>query len=729
MKQPPVQPENGLVPAAPAGNSVEPHTGTGPDEFRVLLDSSQGFVAVVEGGRFVFANRAALSLLGVEQAASVIGTDFMRYVHPDDFAAIDVGSHAASGNFTVTPIRIVRADGIVLQVELTISEVIFRGRVAHAYLALDRTQELQAISALSAREGRILKILDAMIDGVITVDDDGYIESFNKAAEDIFGFRAGSVIGQSVEPLLRPAPRMILHDTPHASLPPAAGLTAILETLAKGEFGGLVTELKRRDGTNFVAELSMSELKHLDRQIYCVIVRDVTERKRFEQTLERLALEDTLTGLPNRLHLVRMLDDLTRAETPQTGAVILFDLDRFKNINDFFGHSFGDTLIQSVAERFSPVVAPGEFLSRLPGDEFVLVSPGAGSAADVDAIVKRFSETLKRPFLIDDFELFMTISAGAILYPDQGSDSETILKRVESAAYFAKDSGRNHCQIYSAKISEGRAERLDLESELRKALRTEAFFLAYQPRVDLRTGAVHGMEALIRWSHPRLGRMSPGSFINVAEETGLIVPIGDLVLEAACQTTNHWIERGLGPLIVSVNLSTRQFRDAGLVGRIESVLDRTGLPASCLEIEITESGLMFEIDRVLEVLADLKDLGVSIAVDDFGTGYSSLSYLKRFPIDVLKIDQSFVRGLPDEPDDVAISTAIVAMAKSLKLRVVAEGVETQAQLDFVSGLGCEEVQGYLFSQPLSVDEFDAYVLESRVPNAAGGTGAPKRRFN
>ncbi len=729
MKQPPVQPENGLVPAAPAGNSVEPQTGTGADEFRVLLDSSQGFVAVIEGGRFVFANRAALSLLGVEQDASVVGTDFMRYVHPDDFAAIDVGSHVASGNFTVTPIRIVRADGIVLQVELTISEVIFRGRVAHAYLALDRTQELQAISALSAREGRILKILDAMIDGVITVDDDGYIESFNKAAEDIFGFRAGSVIGQSVEPLLRPAPRMILHDTPHASLPPAAGLTAILETLAKGEFGGLVTELKRRDGTNFVAELSMSELKHLDRQIYCVIVRDVTERKRFEQTLERLALEDTLTGLPNRLHLVRMLDDLTRGETPQTGAVILFDLDRFKNINDFFGHSFGDTLLQSVAERFSPVVLPGEFLSRLPGDEFVLVSPGAASAADVDAIVKRFSETLKRPFLIDDFELFMTISAGAILYPDQGSDSETILKRVESAAYFAKDSGRNHCQIYSAKISEGRAERLDLESELRKALRTEAFFLAYQPRVDLRSGTVHGMEALIRWSHPRLGQMSPGSFINVAEETGLIVPIGDLVLEAACQTTNHWIERGLGPLIVSVNLSTRQFRDAGLVGRIEAVLDRTGLPASCLEIEITESGLMFEIDRVLEVLADLKDLGVSIAVDDFGTGYSSLSYLKRFPIDVLKIDQSFVRGLPDEPDDVAISTAIVAMAKSLKLRVVAEGVETQAQLDFVSGLGCEEVQGYLFSQPLSVDEFDAYVLESRVPNAAGGISAPKRRFN
>jgi diguanylate cyclase (GGDEF)-like protein/PAS domain S-box-containing protein len=727
MTTPAVPPEDGLAPASPSDNGGEPNGGAQPDEFRVLLDSSQGFVAVVEDGRIVFANRAALGLLGVEQASSVIGAEFIRYVHPDDLAALTVGSQ--SGSFTVTPIRIVRADGIVLQVELTVSEVIFRGRVALAYLALDRTQELQAISALSAREGRILKILDVMIDGVITVDDDGHIESFNKAAEDIFGFRAGSVIGQSVEPLLRPAPRMILHDTPHASLPPAAGLTAILETLAKGEFGGLVTELKRRDGTNFVAELSMSELKHLDRQIYCVIVRDVTERKRFEQTLERLALEDTLTGLPNRLHLVRMLDDLTRGEPAQTGAVLLFDLDRFKNINDFFGHSFGDTLLQSVAERFSPVVAPGEFLSRLPGDEFVLISPGAGSAADIDAIVRRFSDTLKRPFLIDDFELFMTISTGAILYPDQGSDSETILKRVESAAYFAKDSGRNHCQIYSAKISEGRAERLDLESELRKALRTEAFFLAYQPRVDLRSGAVHGMEALIRWSHPRLGQMSPGSFINIAEETGLIVPIGDLVMEAACQTTNHWIERGLGPLIVSVNLSTRQFRDAGLVGRIEGVLDRTGLPPSCLEIEITESGLMFDIDRVFEVLADLKNLGVSVAVDDFGTGYSSLSYLKRFPIDVLKIDQSFVRGLPDEPDDVAISTAIVAMAKSLKLRVVAEGVETQAQLDFVAGLGCEEVQGYLFSQPLSAENFEAYVLESRVPDAAGSAGAPKRRFN
>jgi EAL domain-containing protein (putative c-di-GMP-specific phosphodiesterase class I) len=324
--------------------------------------------------------------------------------------------------------------------------------------------------------------------------------------------------------------------------------------------------------------------------------------------------------------------------------------------------------------------------------------------------------TLEEPFVIDGFELFVTASIGAVVYPDHGVDTASLLRNVESATYFAKDSGRNTVQIYSDTVNLRRAGRLDLETELRKALEGQGFTLAYQPRLELATGVVRGMEALLRWTHPRLGPLAPGKFIPVAEESGLIVPIGDVVLNAACLATKNWMDRGFGPLTVAVNLSARQFRDASLVSRIAAALERTRLPPHALEIEITESGLMYEVDRVMDALIDLKSLGVSIAVDDFGMGYSSLGYLKNFPIDVLKIDQSFIQGLPD-PGDVAISTAIVAMSKSLKLRVVAEGVETQDQMDFVRDLGCDEVQGFHFSKPLPPDEFALFVQNHRLIEA------------
>lgn len=681
------------------------------DEFRMLVEHAPGLVAVVDEDRISFINEAGAILLGATCSGDLLGGSFIRFVHGESRPTLsDLSSRPAGRADGI--IKLVRADGLTLRVQMSVFEVAFGGIRQLAFCANDRTEMFQAVSVLRAREERVIKILDTVIDGIITVDGYGMVERFNRSAEQVFGISAGRVIGQSVEPFIISATNQRLLRDRSVPSDPVGSLRYAMEQ------GDHLAELYRADGTTFVAEMSITELVDQGARRFTVLVRDVTERRRFEERLERMALYDGLTGLPNRSLLLRRLDAMV-SERPQTGdggIVMLIDLDRFKNVNDFFGHSFGDRLITAVAARLDTARGPSEFLARLSGDEFVLVTASATPHDDIARIAARLAATLEEPFVIDGFELFVTASIGAVVFPDHAGDTATLLKNVESATYFAKDHGRNTTQVYSDTVHQRRAGRLDLETELRKALEAQGFTLAYQPRLDVASGTVRGMEALLRWNHPTLGPLSPGKFIPVAEESGLIVPIGDVVLNAAAIATKNWIERGYGPLTVAVNLSTRQFRDAGLVSRIAQVLDRTGLAPEALEIEITESGLMYEVDRVMDVLADLKSLGVSVAVDDFGMGYSSLGYLKNFPIDVLKIDQSFIQGLPD-PGDVAISTAIVAMSKSLNLRVVAEGVETQQQHDIVCALGCEEVQGYHFSRPLAPDDFGLFVQNFRLLTA------------
>jgi len=677
------------------------------NDFRALLDHTPGFLAVVREDRILFANRAAADLLGVDSAGELLRVAFSSIIHADyrDVIAEDTGLLVAEA--MAVPVKMIRLDGRSVDCDLAAVPVNFNGQTAIAFAARDRTPETLAIQALRAREERLTRIVDAVTDAVITVGLDGRVESLNKAAERVFAVGADQLIGQPIHPMLCPA-----HN--HCS---ADRLTEdMLSAQARGVIGmGRVVELCRADGSPFPAEMSVSPLHHQGRQLVIVMVRDMTERRRTEQRLETLALVDAVSGLPNRTSLLHRLEGMMADVNHQGAALVVMavDLDHFKYVNDFYGHSLGDRLLRQIAERLGHDLPADHLLARLGGDEFALACPTRSPEAAIQALRQRVSRALAPAFQIDDYELFVSASMGVIVYPDHAHDVATVLRNVESATYFAKESGRNTCEIYSEKVSDRRAGRVAMETELRKALDRGDLSLEYQPRISLATGAVIGMEALLRWEHSDMGPISPATFIPIAEDTGLIVPMGDWVLETACIQARRWQDDGLGPLSLAVNLAARQFRDAGLVSRVAAVLERTQLPATTLELEITESGLMFDVERVIEVLRDLKQLGVSVAVDDFGTGYSSLSYLKRFPIDVLKIDQSFVRGIPQEAGDVAISTAIVAMAKSLRLRTVAEGVENSRQQEFLAALGCDEVQGYLFSRPLKPAAFARFVADRR----------------
>lgn len=450
------------------------------------------------------------------------------------------------------------------------------------------------------------------------------------------------------------------------------------------------------------------------------LMQIMTERK--QAHLYHLAHYDALTGLPNRLLFE---DRLTQAlvqerRAGQLVALLFLDLDRFKVINDTFGHAVGDLLLKAVAERLSQTVRESDTVARMGGDEFTLIFSGLREPQDAGQIAQLILEAMAKPFVLEGHEVHVSASIGITLYPldnhsidGKMSAIETLLKNADTAMYKAKDQGKNNYQFFKAEMNVATLERLLLENDLRKALENGEFILHYQPRIHCADGSVSGMEALIRWRHPTLGLVSPAAFIPLAEETGLIVPIGEWVLRTACAQTKAWLDAGMRPLRVAVNLSARQFKHAGLIVMIENVLRKTGLNPSCLEVELTEGLAMEDVKQTVITLNTLNAIGVSIAIDDFGTGYSSLAYLKRFPVDFLKIDQSFVRDIGASADSAAIVKTIIAMAHNLQLEVVGEGVETAEQLEFLRQHVCEEVQGYLFSRPLPADEFVIFLNTSR----------------
>jgi diguanylate cyclase (GGDEF)-like protein/PAS domain S-box-containing protein len=438
---------------------------------------------------------------------------------------------------------------------------------------------------------------------------------------------------------------------------------------------------------------------------------DISERKSAEEQIRSLAYHDILTGLPNRLLFNDRLS-IAVAQAHRLGlrlAVLFLDLDRFKLINDSLGHGVGDRLLQEVARRLLQTVREGDTVARLGGDEFTLLLPGVGRPVDLAKLAEKILDVLKQPFRIEANELFITASMGVSLYPDDGHNPDSLVKNADTAMYRAKDQGRDNYQLYTAAMNATALERLGMENSLRKALAARELEIHYQPVLDVMTGAVHGLEALLRWRHPDRGLISPGEFIPLAEVTGLIIPIGKWVLSTACRQLKEWHERGYDTLTVSVNLSARQFQQPDLVEQITRVLDLAGLRPCFLELEITESNAMQNAEGTTQTLRALKTLGVRISIDDFGIGYSSLSYLKRLPIDTLKIDQSFVRDITTDPDDAAIVTAVIAMAHTLKLIVVAEGVEEEEQHVFLKARDCDRMQGFLFSRPVPPEECEVFL--------------------
>lgn len=446
-----------------------------------------------------------------------------------------------------------------------------------------------------------------------------------------------------------------------------------------------------------------------------VVHENITELKRAEINIQKLAYYDTLTGLPNRLLLHdRLRQGIKRAERHrQMLAVLFLDLDRFKVINDTLGHAAGDQLLKEVSKRLGGQIRSYDTIARMGGDEFVILLNNVTSTGVVSGVSRKILETMTPPYQLDSQEVFITTSIGIAMYPNDGNDGDRLLKNADTAMYLAKERGRNAFQYFSAELNLKAEERLVMETNLRHALENNEFFLNYQPKRELVSGQVTGVEALLRWRHPRWGMVPPGNFIHLAEETGLIIPIGEWVLREACEQIRKLKTAGFAHLSVAVNLSGRQLKNYPLAKVLEDMLRDTAIDPSRLELEITEGSMMENLDKAVTLLREIKDMGMSLSIDDFGTGYASLNYLKSFPLDNLKIDQSFIKGIPHDADDSAITRAIIAMARGLKLRVIAEGVETVEQMDYLREHGCHEMQGYLLSTPLSSSELMTFLDKNR----------------
>jgi len=446
-------------------------------------------------------------------------------------------------------------------------------------------------------------------------------------------------------------------------------------------------------------------------------VEDITERKVAEGRVQFLAYYDSLTGLPNRALLHdRLINALANARRRGEKVALLFiDLDRFKNINDSLGHSVGDCLLQEVATRLRGLAREQDTVARLGGDEFLVVLNAITDIGDIAVVAERILKAFHCEFVVQGHSFNISCSLGVSVSPEHGEDVETLVKHADAAMYRAKEKGRNNFQFFTPKMTAEVVERLELESNLRQALEGNELFLVYQPQMELSTGNLIGLEALLRWRHPEMGMVAPDRFIRVAENSGLIIPIGEWVLRTACLQAKRWQDDGTTAVPVAVNVSAVQFRQEGFRDVVERVLRETGLAPHYLELELTESVLLTNADVMLSVLRDLRAMGVRLDIDDFGTGYSSLSYLRQFPVSKLKIDRSFVQHVAENPDDAAITGAIISMARSLNLKVIAEGVETEEQMAFLRAHQCDEIQGYYFSKPL---EADVLARQLRGPLAA-----------
>jgi diguanylate cyclase (GGDEF)-like protein/PAS domain S-box-containing protein len=647
-----------------------------------------------------FVSEGCLRLTGYEPTDLLLNgrVSYEEITHPEDRDEVRRAIHdaLAAGDRFEVEYRIVHADGRVRWVwERGTGIRDEHGRVtAIEGIIEDITQRTEAELALREAERRYHSLFENAIEGIFRTTPDGQYLDANPALARIYGFTSPQEVIES----LRDIRRQLYVD-------PTRREEFMRIVKARGSISGFESEVYRKNGdVIWISENARAVFDASGNVLYYEgTVEDITERRLYQARIEQQANYDTLTGLANRSLLNdRLQQAIFAAATYGTRlAVVFVDLDRFKFINDSLGHHVGDQLLKAMAERFKACVRDYDTVARLGGDEFVLLINGQGEADAVGTVMERMLDVIAQPWRTAQGEFEVTCSIGVALYPDDGADAPTLLKHADSAMYRAKEHGRNNFQFFTNELNELMKERLELESNLRRALERGQFELLYQPRVDLATRNIVGCEALIRWQHPARGVIAPGRFIPIAEEIGLIGSIGHWVLHTACAQGKAWQDAGYAPCVVSVNVSPRQFRRDDLVETIAEVLADTGLAPRFLEIELTENMVMHDGEHMIEMLHAIKRLGVQIAVDDFGTGYSSLSYLKRFPVDRLKVDRSFVQDIATDADDAAIVRTIIALGHNLGLKVVAEGVETEEQIAFLSANACDELQGYYFSRPVS----------------------------
>jgi diguanylate cyclase (GGDEF)-like protein/PAS domain S-box-containing protein len=522
----------------------------------------------------------------------------------------------------------------------------------------------------------------------------------NQSACDLLGYRR--------EELFQAGPSELWPSTTQR-------LEDAFDAIITGRGGATLTESRMRHRHGHQVDVEMHQQAQASGNDWLIVgvVRDITQRRATEQDLHRLAHYDTLTGLPNRALFHSTLErTIEQARTHNWQVAVMFiDLDNFKTVNDTLGHAIGDELLSQLGNRLVKCVRTRDVIGRLGGDEFALILVMNDCRQGAAIVAAKVHEALRRPFYLMGHDVSVTASIGITIYPEDARESDGLLKYADMAMYRSKHAGRDATRFFTAQMNVEVLERMALETALRAALANQEFVLHYQPKLDLATGLTTGLESLLRWQRPEHGLVSPHDFVRVLEETGLIAPVGRWVLQAACRQVRQWLNSSVGPVAIAVNISGRQFLDGDLAQDVSDALEASGIPPHLLELELTESSLMENTARTVETLTAIKSMGVAITIDDFGTGYSSLAYLRRFPIDKLKIDIAFIRDITKSADDATIALAIISMAHSLKLTVIAEGVETTEQLTYLRRHRCDQIQGYYFSRPLSAPAMEWMLLD------------------
>ncbi len=679
------------------------------EKYRSILENiEEGFFEVDLAGNFTFFNNSTCLLLGYPRE-EMMGMNYRKYT--DKNSAEEVFRTFNHIYKTGAPIK--EFDWLIIQKNKTRKYV-----AASIYLKKDPsgqpigfqgfthdvTERLQAefqkeaaLEALSESEEKYRSILENIQEAYFEVDLAGNFTFFNDSLCRITGCEREDLKGAN-----------------HRQFSDKENSKKVFLAFNKVFKTGQPTEgfdwlIIRKDGTKKYIEASVSLKKdsHGNPLGFKGVIRDITERKRIEQELNYMATHDALTGLPNRLMFNQLLNQaiLSSKRNKKQLAVFFIDLDRFKIINDTLGHEAGDMLLQETARRFRQSLRGVDVVGRLGGDEFVILIEDFNDVDQVSTVAHKILSAAIKPMVIMGEECRVTASIGISIFPKDGQDEQLLMKNADIAMYFAKEEGKNNFQFYSTEIKTQSNERLSIETNLRRALERNELHLNYQARLDFKSNEITGVEALLRWDNPYLGTVTPTQFIPIAEETGLIVPIGKWVLKTACAQNMAWQKQNLPPVCIAVNLSLRQLIDENLLKDIQAALNESGMPPNLLELEITESMVMHNPSKLIQLLTKIKDMGVRLAIDDFGTGYSSLAQIKHFPIDTLKVDRSFIRNLPQDSEDKAITEAIITMGKTLSLTVVAEGVETIEQENYLREHVCDEMQGFYFSKPVKADDF------------------------
>jgi diguanylate cyclase (GGDEF)-like protein/PAS domain S-box-containing protein len=686
--------------------------------FRSIFDRSTDAIFLVDiiGGKIVDVNKEACRMLGYQREE--LQSLSLEDVHPDKIEELRFFANEVLkyGRSRTTKLSCLARDGKRIPVELAASMIDIDNKPGQLVLARDITERLnteqelrsakQMAEAAITEKDKVLGQREAVLEnidyGIMLMDADLRGTFMNRAFREMW----------KVPPEIADA---------------GASFTELLENMRDAGSNSVSEEqwadyvaTRRREVVEADATSRESTRANGTTMLYkCIPLPDggrmltnfdITGRKKAEAAIARLALEDSLTDLPNRVQFQRDLNDaISLADrSGRLVGLMLLDLDNFKDVNDSLGHPAGDALLRQVAKRITSCLRQTDTVARLGGHEFAVIGTHAESVDGIIALARRIADEIARPFVLDEGEVHTGTSIGITIYPHDKGNTDQLLRNADLALYQAKAVGRGSWQLYDRQMHDDMQSRRQLETDLRRALAEEEFHLVYQPQIDARRGKIIGAEALLRWSHPTRGNVPPNEFIPIAEATRMIVPISNWVLETACRAARNWHETGLDEVSVAVNIPPLQFKQQNLVDQVRAVLEETEIRPELLELELTESVAMAAGDDAIHILKSLKKLGVKLAIDDFGTGYSSLNRLKQFPVDRLKIDQTFVRDIVEAWDDAAISAAVIRLGHVLNIKVIAEGVESPEQLKFLIAQGCDEMQGFLFSRPLPVDEFPSF---------------------